>query len=215
MNFSFIFRYFVPKEKKLFSLFNLSSKNIVESSEQLSKLVISESIVERKSIALIIKSNELKENDITNNILIELNSTFTSSLDSEFVHELPSSLNNVLHQISALSEKIDLYPVTNISNYMKELVSLINQSCIQLQLAVEELENIKNTDKVLKSCIKLDKINFQIDEIRRNAISSLFENIKDPVDLIKQKEILQSIEMTANKIEDVSNIIKTTLVKYA
>ena len=47
------------------------------------------------------------------------------------------------------------------------------------------------------------------------AISSLFENEKDPIELIKQKEILLNIEKIANKMEDVSDVVKTILVKYA
>ena len=120
MKFSFITKFFIPKEKILFSLFNLTAGNIVEGSEQLRKLLSSDSINDRKSIALIVKSIKQKGDDYTDKIINELNSTYISSLDNEFVQELTSALNNVLHLINALSEKTDLYTVTSISHYMKE-----------------------------------------------------------------------------------------------
>lgn len=215
MKFSFIPKYFVPREKKFFSLFNHAATNLAEGSEQLKKLFYTDSIKDRKAIVLIIRSIERKGDEYTNGILTELNSTYVSSLDGEFVQELGFAIDDILYLIYGLSEKIDLYPVANISDYMKEMVSLINESCRQLQLAVEGLENPNDADNAIKSCKELDKILIQLDNIRRAAIASLFENEKDPVDLIKHKEIVQNIETAAKKIENISRIIKATLLKYA
>jgi uncharacterized protein Yka (UPF0111/DUF47 family) len=77
------------------------------------------------------------------------------------------------------------------------------------------LEDFRKSQKVLKSCKEINKIESRVDEYYHMAISSLFENEKDPIELIKQKEILLNIEKIANKIEDVSDVVKTILVKYA
>jgi len=84
-----------------------------------------------------------------------------------------------------------------------------------IKVAVEGLEGTKNKHKVLKACKDINKLESRVDEYYHMAISSLFENEKDPIELIKQKEIIQNIEKIANKIEDVSDVIKTILVKYA
>jgi len=47
------------------------------------------------------------------------------------------------------------------------------------------------------------------------VFSNIFENEKNPIELIKQKEILLNFEKIANKMEDVSDVVKTILVKYA
>ena len=216
MKFSLILKYFIPKEKKFFSLFNLVAVNIVAGSEELRKLFNAENVDDRKSIGLIIKSIERKGDDYTGEIFDELNRTFITPFDREDIHELTSVLDDVLDLMYGLSGKIDLYHVTTISTYMKEMVALTHEGCIQLKMAVNGLENMnKHSDKVLKSCKELNKIESRVDGFHRSAISSLFENEKDPIELIKQKEIIENIETIANKIEDVSDIIKTILVKYA
>jgi predicted phosphate transport protein (TIGR00153 family) len=216
MKFSQILKYFIPKEKKFFSLFNLVAENIVAGSEELRKLFNADTVDDRKSIGLIIKSIERKGDDYTSDIFDELNRTFITPFDREDIHELTSALDDVLDLMYGLSGKIDLYHVTTISTYMKEMVALTHEGCIQLQMAVNGLEHMnKHSDKVLKSCKELNKIESRVDGFHRSAISSLFENEKDPIELIKQKEIIQNIEKIANKIEDVSDIIKTILVKYA
>jgi predicted phosphate transport protein (TIGR00153 family) len=215
MKFSYILKYFIPKEKKFFSLFNLVADNIVAGSEQLNKLFNTDTVDDRKAISLIIKSIERKGDDYTGEILDELNRTFITPFDREDIHELTSALDDVLDLMYGLSGKIDLYHVTTISIYMKEMVALTHEGCLQLQVAVKGLENMKNTDKIMKACKDLNKIESRVDGFFHRAISSLFENEKDPIELIKQKEILLNIEKTANKIEDISDIIKTILVKYA
>ena len=215
MKFSLILKYFVPKEKKFYSLFNQVADNIVEGSEQLKKLFNADSVDDRKAIGFIIKAIERKGDDYTSEIFEELNNTFITPIDREDIHELTSALDDVLDLMYGLSGKIDLYHVTTISTYMKEMVALTHEGCIQLQLAVKGLENMKNSDKILKTCKELNKIESRVDDFHHSAISSLFENETDPIELIKQKEIIQTIEKIANKIEDISDIIKTILVKYA
>ena len=215
MKFSNILKYFIPKEKKFFSLFNLVTENIVAGSDELKKLFNAELIEDRKAIGLIIKSIERKGDDYTYEIFDELNRTFITPFDREDIHQLTSAMDDVLDLMYGLSGKIDLYHVTTISTHMKEMVALTHEGCIQLQMAVKGLENMKNTDKIMKSCKELNKIESRVDGFYHSAISSLFENEKNPIELIKQKEILQNIEKAANKIEDISDIIKTILVKYA
>lgn len=215
MKFSQILQYFIPKEKKFFSLFNQVTSNIVEGSEQLQKLFNNDNFEDRKAIGLIIKSIEHKGDDYTTKIFEELNHTFITPFDREDISELTSALDDVLDLMYGLSGKTDLYHLTTISIHMKEMVAQTHDGCLQLQIAVKGLENMKNTDKVMKACKELNKIESRVDGFYHSAISSLFENEKNPIELIKQKEILLNIEKTANKIEDISDIIKTILVKYA
>jgi uncharacterized protein len=86
---------------------------------------------------------------------------------------------------------------------------------VQIQIAVKGLESMKKEDHIMKACKELNKIESRVDDLYHRALSSLFENEKDPIELIKQKEILQNIEKIANKIEDISDVVKTILVKYA
>ncbi len=215
MNFSGLLKYFIPKEKKFYAMFNQAAENTIEASTALEKLFHSPSLEDRRAIGLAIKAIEKKGDEFTNRIFDELNHSFITPFDREDINELTSTIDDVVDLIYSLSGKVEVYRCTVFSTFMKEMVTLIAQGCLQIKVAVGGLEDFKHSNKVLKACKELNKLESRVDEYYHMAISSLFENEKDPIELIKQKEILQNIEKIANKIEDVSDVVKTILVKYA
>jgi len=215
MNFSGLLKFFIPKETKFYAMFNQAAENAIEASAALEKLINSSELEERRAIGVTIKALEKKGDDFTNQIFDTLNHTFITPFDREDISELTSKIDDVVDLIHSLSGKVELYRCTNFSTYMKEMVALIHKGSLQIKIAVGGLHDFKNYQKVMKACKELNKLESRVDEFYRMAISSLFENEKDPIELIKQKEILQNIEKIANKIEDVSDVVKTILVKYA
>jgi predicted phosphate transport protein (TIGR00153 family) len=215
MNFSGLLKYFIPKEKKFYAMFNHAAENTIEASAALVKLFNSSELEDRRALGLTIKAIEKKGDEFTNRIFDVLNQSFITPFDREDINELTSTIDDVVDLIYSLSGKVEVYRCTVFSTFMKEMVGLIHQGCLQIKVAVGGLEDTKNSHKVLKACKEMNKLESRIDEYYHMAISSLFENEKDPIELIKQKEIIQNIEKIANKIEDVSDVVKTILVKYA
>jgi uncharacterized protein len=215
MKLSNILSYFTPKEKKFYGMFNQVANNIVDASIEFNKLINAPTVEERKDIGVTIKAIEKKGDDYTSEIFEELHKTFITPFDREDIHELTSVMDDVVDLIYSISGKIEYYHFTNISTYMKEMTVQIHEGCLQIQIAIKGLETMKKEDNILKACKELNKIESKVDGFYHRALYSLFENEKDPIELIKQKEILQNIEKVANKIEDISDIVKTILVKYA
>jgi uncharacterized protein len=215
MDFSTILQYFIPKEKKFYGMFNQAANNIIEASVEFNKLINAPTEEERKTIGVTIKVIEKKGDDFTYGIFDELHKTFITPFDREDIHELTSVMDDVVDLIYGAAGKIEYYHCTNISTFMKDMVELIHLGCVQIQIAVKGLESMKKEDHIMKACKELNKIESRVDDLYHRALSSLFENEKDPIELIKQKEILQNIEKIANKIEDISDVVKTILVKYA
>lgn len=215
MNFSGLLKYFIPKEKKFYAMFNQAAENTIEASSALEKLINSPDMEERRAIGLAIKAIEKKGDEFTNQIFDVLNRSFITPYDREDINELTSMIDDVVDLVYGLSTKIEIYRCTVFSTFMKEMVNQIHLGCLQIKVAVGGLEDSRKSQKVLKSCKEINKIESRVDEYYHMAISSLFENEKDPIELIKQKEILLNIEKIANKIEDVSDVVKTILVKYA
>jgi len=196
-------------------MFNQAAENTIEASGALEKLFNAVELEDRRAIGLAIKAIEKKGDEFTNQIFDVLNRSFITPFDREDINELTSTIDDVVDLIYSLSTKVEIYRCTIFSTFMKEMVGLIHQGCLQIKVAVGGLEDFKHSQKVLKACKELNKLESRVDEYYHMAISSLFENEKDPIELIKQKEILLNIEKIANKIEDVSDVVKTILVKYA
>lgn len=215
MKLSNILQYFIPKEKKFYGMFNQAADNIVSASEEFIKLINAPSEDDRKVYGVNIRTFEKKGDEFTNQIFDELNNSFITPFDREDINELTSAMDDVVDLIYGASGKIEYYRCTVFSSYMKEMVDQIHEGCVQLQFAVHRLDKMHKDNKIKNACKELNKIESRVDEFYHRGISSLFESEKDPIELIRQKEILQNIEKIANKIEDVSDVIKTILVKYA
>jgi hypothetical protein len=215
MDFSGLLKYFVPKERKFYAMFNHAAENTIEASAALVLLFNTPSLDDRRAIGLTIKAIEKKGDEFTNRIFDVLNQSFITPFDREDINELTSTIDDVVDLIYGVSGKVEIYRCTVFSSFMKDMVSVIHEGCLLIKVAVGGLEGTKNKHNVLKACKDINKLETRVDEYYHMAISSLFENEKDPIELIKQKEIIQNIEKIANKIEDVSDVIKTILVKYA
>lgn len=215
MKFSNLLQYFSPKEKKFYAVFNAAAANIVEASEELVKMVNNEDAEERKAIRLKIKNLERVGDAFTTQVFDDLNHTFITPFDREDIHGLASNMDDVLDLMNSCSEKIVIYRCTTFSTNMREMVKWVNKGCVELQNAIVGLEGFQKPEAIMKACEEINKIENRGDEFYHQAISHLFENEKDAIELIRQKEIFQTIEKAQNKIEDVSDVIKTILVKYA
>ena len=215
MNLSSLLKYFIPKEKKFYAMFNQAAIYCVEASVELNNLFNSTTPDELKTTRQRIKAIEKKGDDVATQVFDALNNTFITPFDREDIHELANTLDDVVDLIYSVSGKVEYYRLTVFSANMKDMVAEIQRGCVQIQTAVNGLENFKNNDKTLKACKDLNKLESRVDKYFYLGISSLFDNEKDAIELIKQKDILLNIEKIANKMEDVSDVVKTILVKYA
>jgi hypothetical protein len=215
MNFSNLLKYFTPKEKKFYAMFNEAAVYCIEASVELNNLFNSNSIDELKATRKKIKAIEKKGDEVATQVFNALNNTFITPFDREDIHQLANTLDDVVDLMYSVSGKVEFYRLTVFSSYMKDMVAEIQRGCVQIQTAVNGLENFKSTDKTLRACKDLNKLESRVDEFFHLGLSSLFDNEKDAIELIKQKDILINIEKIANKIEDVSDVVKTIMVKYS
>lgn len=214
MDLTQLVKYFIPKEKKFYGMFNQAVGNCVDAAAELNKLFKSASEEEKKEIRQKIRMIEKKGDEITSVLFDELNRTFITPFDREDIHELTSQIDDVVDLIYSLSGKTEFYRFTKFSSYMVEMGDLLYQGSLHMQSAIAGLENLKSATKTLKDCKELRKIESKVDECYHKSISDLFDNEKDAIELIKQKEIIMNIEKISNKMEDVSDVVKTIIVKY-
>jgi len=215
MRISRIFQVLVPKEKKFFPLFEADVENIVDAALLLNKLLLSTDPEMKEKYIAQIKDHEKKGDDITHQIFDELNKTFITPFDREDIYKLNSSLDDVLDYINGVALKIKMYKPKNIRPEFIELSELILFSCRELKNAITGLRDLKHPQKIKEHCIRINEIENQADDIYHYTISELFDKEKDAIELIKQYEIIQNLEKATDIAEDVSDVIKTIIVKIA
>ncbi len=216
MNLDYFLKFFVPKDTAFFPLFEHDVKILVKAAELFKTLVDTNKIGQREPIIRQIKDLELEGDEVTHEIYSQLNKSFITPFDREDIHELASSLDDVLDHLNGASQRILLYKPKVLIPVVKEFSELIYQAAKEIEFSVNGLRNaVKNKEKIIQSCIVLKTIENKGDNLYQMGISRLFDEEKDTIELIKTKEILATLEKAINKAEDVSDVIKTILIKMA
>ena len=210
------FSRFTPREPKFFPLLKGIVTVIKSASELMLEFVEKGNAENAAEYYSKIKEQERKGDAISNKIFDELNSTFITPFDREDIHNLASKLDDVTDYINSAAKRIYLYNPKEIPAEAKDLVLLIMEACVQMEKAVDELDVLKKSRKrVSEYCQELHVIENKADDVYEHFLISLFENQKDGVELIKEKEIMYELEKATDVAEGVGKIIKTIIVKYA
>jgi uncharacterized protein len=204
----------LPRDRKFFPLFEQATENLVKASKVLVELV-NTSPEKRKELIKEIENLEHTGDNITHLIFNELGRNFITPFDREDIHALASDIDDVLDFIHGSAKRIDLYKVTELSDSITMLADCILKGAIELNVAVKHLENMKDISIIKEACVKINSLENHADDVFNMGIARLFEEEKDPINIIKLKEILSALETATDKCEDAANTVQSILVKYA
>jgi len=202
----------IPKEEKFFHLFQDMTANIIEGAKELKEML--DNFENPAESQRRIKALEHKGDSITHEIIKTLNKTFVTPLDREDIYSLASKLDDILDLIDACAQRIIMYNVDRITPEAKSLGFIILQSCHLVDKAVSFLGQ-KSNDQIFKLCMDINSMENEADRVSREAIRRLFDEEKDPIRLIKWKEIYEFLETATDKCEEAANILESVVVKNA
>jgi hypothetical protein len=143
----------------------------------------------------------------------KLNKSFVTPLDREDIYALSGALDDILDLIDACSQRFVMYNVEQPTATAKEMAFLILKSCQSLEGAVALLGS--NLEQINRYCVEVNSLENEADRVCREAISRLFDEEKDPIQLIKWKEIYETLEHACDKCEDAVNILESVVLKNA
>jgi uncharacterized protein len=202
----------MPKDDKFFKLFKQMTENITEGARLLKDML--DNFEDPAESQRKIKDVEHKGDSITHEIIQKLNKTFVTPLDREDIYSLASKLDDILDLIDVCAQRIIMYNVESIPGEAKSLGFIILQSCLVVDKAVAMLGK-KSNEQLFALCVEINALENEADRVCREAISRLFDEEKDPIQLIKWKEIFETLEKATDKCEDAANILESVVVKNA
>jgi uncharacterized protein len=215
MGLSSIFQVIVPKQKVFFELFDKGAENLVHSAEHLKKLMSTTDQYEKESLIVQIKECETTGDNITHRIYDDLNRTFITPFDRDDIQKLASSIDDVVDYIDSASRKVKLYKPKSYMEEYSNIADLIYQASLEIKNVIEGLRRLKKPKEILTACIKINEIENKADIVYHHALSQLFEKETDAIELMKKKEIMEALERATDSAEDVSDVIKTIIIKSA
>ena len=203
---------FFPKEIDFFEIFDRASVNITKAATLLVSLMENFDNIDVRAKEI----HELEQDGdmLTHDIMKKLNKTFITPIDREDLYALASRLDDILDLIWAVADRLTVFKLKESTNEAIIMSKDLLVTAEYVHKAIKKLKE-KNYSHVQEYCIEINRLENRIDRIFRDALGKLFDEIKDPILIIKWKEIYEHLEDASDKCEDVSNVIESIVLKNA
>ncbi|OLC43228.1 MAG: phosphate transport regulator [Nitrospirae bacterium 13_1_40CM_4_62_6] len=200
----------IPREIAFFEMFQKGAHNMIEGSRLLKNMM--EDFRNPVEQARRIKDIEHIGDGITHDIALKLNQTFITPLDREDIHGLASVLDDILDLVEAVADRFVVFKVAKPTETAIKLANILYQSAVAVGAGIDQLG--KPHADVSQYFVLVNSLENEADRITRDVISKLFEEEKDPIAVIKWKEIYENFEEGTDRCEDVANILERIALKH-
>ncbi len=199
----------IPREEKFFADFLRLTEQLQVGARQLEEMLAPER-------PLWDKANEVKEVEhtcdfLTHEVMQRLNRTFVTPIDREDIHALASSLDDVMDAIDAAAALVRLYKIDQVRFGARELSRIISAQVQQVRLAVQALER---RDGISPRLVEIHRLENEGDRLHQEAVARLFDEERDPIVIMKWKEVLDRLEDATDRSEDVANVLEGVWLKH-
>lgn len=207
-----IFKFF-PREFNFSDLFEKQVSHAVEAA-RFFKEVASLGFVNEDTLSKM-AAIEHQGDEVAHTIIEQLNKTFITPFDREDIHALTKELDDIIDMINTIVSRLRIYNISVVDKNLVEFAVVIEQSVQAVARAVGGLRHIKNVREVFDACVEVNRLENVGDTMRDRVLAELFATAKDPIAVIKWKDIYEDAETVLDVCEDVANVVDSIMVKQA
>jgi predicted phosphate transport protein (TIGR00153 family) len=205
-----------PRELVFFDLLEASAANLLKSAELFEKEFVAEALPAHwESMRRRMKDLEHVGDELTHDIVDRLNKTFVTPLEREDILALAHALDDVVDCLDGVCERLVLYKVTRTMPLAQELGRLVVKGAEELVPLINCLRNMSDQKGITRRIQYCNELENQADAVFHAALAEIFADPKDPIELIKWKEILALLEDATDRIELVSKVVSSTVMRNA
>jgi hypothetical protein len=200
-----------PREVRFYDLFEQQSQHILNAAGLLHDLV--HNFTDARAKLHAINEVEHQGDQITHEIVRRLNTTFITPLDREDIHALASRLDDVLDYMEAAAERLVVYRIKEPTSAARAMATVI----VEISRATDRaIRCLRTMDPGFhEQAVEVNRLENTADKILRDSLAELFEQQADPIEVIKWKEIYETMEIVTDRCEDVANVIEGIILKMA
>lgn len=201
----------IPKEVRFYDYFEQQSSHVLKASALLHELVHNFPDARAKMHA--IKEVEHQGDAVTHEIVRRLNTTFITPIDREDIHALATRLDDVLDYIEASAERLVVYRIKEPTSACRAMAEVIVRTAASMDRAIKCLRHMD--PGFHEHAVEVNRLENSADNLLRDSLAALFETEGDPIEVIKWKEIYETMEIVTDRCEDVANVIEGIILKMA
>ena len=201
---------FLPKEEQYFTLFIQMTVYISDAAGEL-KEMLADKNHDYDEYVRRIKGLEHACDELTHSISTKLNKSFITPFDREDIYLMSSALDDIVDLINDAARSIIDYDVKEIKHYARDFADVIVRMAEQLREIVSTLQKPKN---ITQRLVEIHRLENEGDDIYHAAIAQLFHEERDPITVLKWKEVYEKLEAAVDRCENVANIIESVVIKH-
>lgn len=202
---------FLPSQVDFQKFFERSADNVLAGAQAFNAMVDDYTDLEAKVAR--IKELETTGDGITHETLDALNRTFITPIDREDIHALSSKLDDILDLIDAAAHRLLGYRIAETTPDLVQHARMLIKPIETIKAALLLLDNMKHQERILGLCREIRRLEHEADVIHHGAITRLFDHEKDPIRIMKLKEIYENLEEATDRCEDVADVIESVILK--
>jgi predicted phosphate transport protein (TIGR00153 family) len=203
----------MPREVAFFDFFEKMSAKILEGCTALADLL--EDCTDVVEKARRIKVIEHEGDLITHQCIEMLHKTFITPFDRDSIHRLITKMDDILDLAEAVSDRLSVYEMTSPTDEARQLARVLVFSVEEVAKAVSGLRSMKNAAQILAQCVEVNRLENEADTLLRVAVGKLFKTEKDPLQVMKWKELYEGLEEATDRCEDVANLVEGIVLEHA
>ena len=201
----------LPHDASFFAHFEQQGKKTVEGCKAFLEMVENPTDLEAKAER--VKRIEHECDDITHAVVEGLHKTFITPIDRNDIYTLITRMDDIMDLVEAAVDRLALYDIPQMTKEAVDLGRCLVSSAEHVLGAVSSIRDLKRPNGILQHCIEINRLENVADGILRSALARLFREEKDPIAVIKWKEIYETLESATDRCEDVANIIEGVVLE--
>ena len=202
----------LPHDASFFSFFEQQGKKTVEGCRAFLEMVENPANLEIQAER--VKQIEHECDEITHAVVQSLHKTFITPIDRNDIYTLITRMDDIMDLVEAASERVWLYELRKMTPEVGELAQCLVTSAEHVLGAVTGIRDLKKANGIQEHLVEINRLENVADKILRSALARLFREEKDPIAVIKWKEIFDFLEQATDRCEDVANVIESIVVKH-
>ena len=204
---------FPSQGKAFFDFFEQHAQLTIEAAKLLHKMLSEPGDLGTQ--ARRIKEVEHEGDHVTHRAVETLHKTFVTPFDRGDIHRLISRLDDVLDLVDATAERVWLYNLGEPDSDAVQLSEVLVHAVIQVRRAMACLRNMKDRNALLRICMEINRYENEGDTLLRAGLARLFSGNRDPVSIIKWKDVYEFLENAIDRCEDVANVLEGVALEYS
>jgi len=205
-------RSIIPRDEVFFDFFDKICAGTVEGVEVVRKMLASAEEVRENAQRL--KTVEHQTDQVVHGLMAHLHKTFVTPFDRNEIHELAVRLDDILDMTEAAGSRIDLFCPECALPEALQLADVLMESASLVREMVGLLRKLRDPGRILELTVEINRLEDKADYIRRSTVARLFREEKNPLELIKWKDILEFLEKATDRCEDVANITEGIVLEH-